>query len=153
MIDLIDRPEFQQFLQYMSQNQTFLVKDLFSRSSIEDSIIQEAHSLHNELIKEIEVYTQNLCHGPFQLMPNQLSPGNPCFTFDFWPRDKDDGHHGLLATTVHWCTEAANGDLLVKSQLASIQYLKEQWYQSALEGIVEGFPCTGTDSVGGHDYM
>ena len=153
MIDLIDRPEFQRFLQCMSQNQTFLVKDLFSRSSIEDSIIQEADSLHNELIKEIEVYTQNLCHGPFQLMPNQLSPGNPCFTFDFWPRDKDDGHHGLLATTVHWCTEAANGDLLVKSQLASIQYLKEQEYYGVLCDIAKEFSRTGAYSVGRHDHM
>ena len=86
-------------------------------------------------------------------MPNQRSPGNPCFTFDFWPRDEDDERHGLLATTVHWCTEASNGDLLVKSQLASIKCIKEQWYRYAFQGIVEEFPRPGTYWVGGHDYM
>ena len=59
MLDLIDRPEFQQFLHYMSQNQTFLVEDLFSRISIEDSIIQEADRLHAELVEEVKVYAQN----------------------------------------------------------------------------------------------
>ena len=137
----------------MSQNQTFLIKDLFSKISIEDSIIQEADRLHAELFEEIKVYTQNLSHGPCQLMRNQRSPGNPCFTFNFWSRDENDDSHGLLATTVHWCTEAANGDLLVKSQLASIKYIKEQWSYVVFKGIAEEFLRSGTCLVGGHDYM
>ena len=153
MLDLIDRPEFQQFLHYMSQNQTYFVKDLFSRSSIEDSIIQEADRLHAELVEEIKVYAQNWSHRLCQLMPNQRSPGNPCFTLDFWSGDEDDECHGLLAATVHWCTEASNGDLLVKSQLASIQYLQGQVYYDLFREIAEEFPRTDRFWVCGHGYM
>ena len=148
MLDVIDRPEFQEFLLYMSQNQTFPLGGVISKASIEDSIIQEADRLHAELVEEIKVYAQNWSHRPCQLMPNQHSSGYPCFTFDFWPRDEDDDSCGLLATTVHWCTEAANGDLSVKSQLASIQYHNEQVYYDVLGDMVEEFPRTFTDSVG-----
>ena len=147
MLDVIDRPEFQEFLLYMSQDQTFPLRGVISKASIEDSIIQEADRLHAELVEEIKVYAQNWSHRPCQLMPNQRSPGNPCFTFDFLPRDEDDEYHGLLAATVHWCTETSNGDLIVKSQLASIKYVKEQWYYSVFKGIVEEFPRTCTYSV------
>ena len=150
MLDVIDRPEFQEFLLYMSQDQTFPLRGVISKASIEDSIIQEADRLHAELVEEIKVYAQNWSHRPCQLMPNQRSPGNPCFTFDFSRRDGSCPSNGLLATTVHWRTEAANGDLLVKSQLVSIKYIKEQWHHSVARGIAEEFLCTGTYLVGGH---
>ncbi|KAK7691261.1 hypothetical protein QCA50_004654 [Cerrena zonata] len=116
-------PEFQRLLLYLAQGR-LADEDIPSPTKLEKIMIFQSF---DNLVQDLAA-----------------SLGDISFTYNTWTRFG----HGFVALTAHWCAESLHGDLVIRSELAALQYISHKGIEDVLKERLENLGRLGITKIG-----